>query len=72
MPGNVTYGPAGMPREDAHPPWAEIRRAARRLLPGCAVRRTLLWRYVLVWDRPREGGPEHAARDRLRVPSRGD
>ncbi|MFF7046587.1 class I SAM-dependent methyltransferase [Streptomyces massasporeus] len=28
-----------------------------RLLPGCTVRRTLLWRCVMVWDRPREGGP---------------
>ncbi|MDT0387004.1 class I SAM-dependent methyltransferase [Streptomyces dubilierae] len=50
-------GPAGMPMEDAPMPWAEVRRAARRLLPGCTIRRTLLWRYVLVWDRPREGGP---------------
>ncbi|MEU6917797.1 class I SAM-dependent methyltransferase [Streptomyces olindensis] len=50
-------GPAGMPMEDAHMSWAEIRRALDRLLPGCHFRRTLLWRYVMVWDRPREGGP---------------
>ncbi|WP_328410961.1 class I SAM-dependent methyltransferase [Streptomyces violaceus] len=49
-------GPAGMPMEDAHMSWAEIRKGAHRLLPGCDVRRTLLWRYVVVWDKPREGG----------------
>ncbi|MGW6647063.1 class I SAM-dependent methyltransferase [Streptomyces iakyrus] len=49
-------GPAGMPMEDVHMSWAEIRRALSRLLPGCDVRRTLLWRYVVVWDKPREGG----------------
>jgi hypothetical protein len=41
--------------------WGEIRQEAHRLLPGCDFRRTLLWRYVVVWDkpagRPREGGP---------------
>ncbi|MBB6420652.1 SAM-dependent methyltransferase [Streptomyces sp. AK010] len=51
------HGPVGMPMEDVHLPWAEIRRVLHRLLPGCTVRRTLLWRYVMVWDRPREGGP---------------
>ncbi|KDN74935.1 class I SAM-dependent methyltransferase [Streptomyces olindensis] len=50
-------GPAGMPMEDVHMSWAEIRQALDRLLPGCRFRRTLLWRYVVVWDRPREGGP---------------
>jgi SAM-dependent methyltransferase len=50
-------GPVGMPMEDAYMSWRQIRRAVHRLLPGCAYRRTLLWRYVVVWDRPREGGP---------------
>ncbi|MGK5697573.1 class I SAM-dependent methyltransferase [Streptomyces sp. URMC 128] len=54
-------GPAGMPMQDVHMSWGKIRQAARRLLPGCAFRRTLLWRYVLVWDKPgdttRESGP---------------
>lgn len=49
-------GPAGMPMEDVHMSWREIRQAARLLLPGCDWRRTLLWRYVVVWDKPREGG----------------
>ncbi|WP_053671637.1 class I SAM-dependent methyltransferase [Streptomyces sp. NRRL B-1140] len=49
--------PDGMPMEDVHMSWAEVRRMLHRLLPGCTVRRTLLWRYVAVWERPREGGP---------------
>ncbi|MYS92185.1 MULTISPECIES: methyltransferase domain-containing protein [Streptomyces] len=32
-------------------------REARPACPCCVWRRTLLWRYVVVWDRPREGGP---------------
>lgn len=31
---------------------AEIRRAARRLLPGARVRRRLFWRYTLTYRRP--------------------
>ncbi|MDG9713288.1 class I SAM-dependent methyltransferase [Streptomyces sp. DH10] len=55
-------GPAGMPMEDVHMSWGQIRQAVHRLLPGCDFRRTLLWRYVVVWDKPagqqpREGGP---------------
>ncbi|MGW0373613.1 class I SAM-dependent methyltransferase [Streptomyces coeruleorubidus] len=58
-------GPAGMPMEDVHMSWGQIRQTARRLLPGCDFRRTLLGRYVVVWDKPgekpggesREGGP---------------
>ncbi|MET9763981.1 class I SAM-dependent methyltransferase [Streptomyces sp. NPDC006372] len=55
-------GPVGMPMEDVHTSWTEIRQTAHRLLPGCVWRRTLLWRYVVVWDKPvprdepREGG----------------
>jgi len=44
--------PAGMPVEDTAVHWGEARAAARRLLPGCRFRRRLLWRYVLVWDKP--------------------
>ncbi|MEU0899484.1 hypothetical protein [Streptomyces massasporeus] len=46
-----------MPMEDVHMSWAKTRRVLHRLLTGCTVRRTLLWRYVMVGDRPREGGP---------------
>jgi SAM-dependent methyltransferase len=49
--------PAGMPVEDPVTSWDEVRQAAHRMLPGCRFRRRLLWRYTLVWDRPREGGP---------------
>ena len=38
-----------------------VRQGVHRLLPGCAFRRTLLWRHVVVrdepGDKPREGGP---------------
>jgi SAM-dependent methyltransferase len=49
--------PSGMPVEDSAMHWGEVRRAARRLLPGSRFRRRLLWRYTLVWDKPQEGGP---------------
>ncbi|GAB2725294.1 hypothetical protein [Streptomyces bullii] len=52
-----TQGPAGMPMEDATMSWGEVRHAARRLLAGCRFRRRLLWRYTVVWNKPREGGP---------------
>ncbi|MDW4907468.1 class I SAM-dependent methyltransferase [Streptomyces sp. ADMS] len=32
--------------------FAEVVRGARRVLPGCRVRRRLFWRYTLVWRRP--------------------
>ncbi|TDP40916.1 class I SAM-dependent methyltransferase [Nocardia ignorata] len=31
----------------------EIRRAAEEFLPGAQIRRRLLWRYTLLWQRPR-------------------
>ena len=30
----------------------EVRRRAQELLPGARVRRRLLWRYILQWDKP--------------------
>ncbi len=32
--------------------FGEVVREARRVLPGCRVRRRLFWRYTLVWRRP--------------------
>jgi len=32
---------------------AEVRAACARALPGATVRRHLLWRYSIVWRRPR-------------------
>lgn len=32
--------------------FGEVAREARRVLPGCGVRRRLFWRYTLVWRRP--------------------
>lgn len=35
--------------------FGEVVREARRVLPGCRVRRWLFWRYTLVWRRPKQG-----------------
>ncbi|MFE9019768.1 class I SAM-dependent methyltransferase [Streptomyces sp. NPDC007808] len=50
-------GPVDMPVEDSSMHWGEVRQAALRLLPGCRFRRRLLWRYTVVWDKPRPDGP---------------
>ncbi|WP_329253342.1 class I SAM-dependent methyltransferase [Actinoallomurus sp. NBC_01490] len=47
--------PDGLPMKDPAMSWGEIRRDARRLLPGCRFRRHLLWRYSLIWNKPRGG-----------------
>jgi SAM-dependent methyltransferase len=39
--------------------YTELRRTAERLLPGVKYRRHVLWRYSLVWTRPREGVRAH-------------
>ncbi|MEU8823848.1 class I SAM-dependent methyltransferase [Streptomyces sp. NPDC048636] len=44
--------PAGMPVRMPAMSWGQVRREARRLLPGCRFRRHLLWRYSLLWDKP--------------------
>ncbi|AWN31258.1 class I SAM-dependent methyltransferase [Streptomyces sp. NEAU-S7GS2] len=46
-------GPPEMPVQDPAMAWGEVRRAARGCLPGSRFRRHLLWRYSLVWDKPR-------------------
>jgi SAM-dependent methyltransferase len=40
-------------RTDRYLGLAEVRAACARVLPGAAVRRHLLWRYSVVWRRPR-------------------
>ncbi|WP_407548499.1 class I SAM-dependent methyltransferase [Streptomyces sp. Pv4-95] len=50
------HDPSGMPVQDPEMDWGEVRRAARDQLPGCRFRRHLLWRYSVVWDKPRHGG----------------
>ncbi|MGI5202267.1 class I SAM-dependent methyltransferase [Spirillospora sp. CA-108201] len=47
---------AGDPRAPVMDPemtWAEVRDEALRLLPGAVFRKHLLWRYSLVWRKPR-------------------
>ena len=48
------HGRSAYPAPIANPQLGlrEIRSTARRLLPGCEVRRLLLWRYLLLWRRP--------------------
>lgn len=43
--------PVGMPIKMPEMSWGDVRREARRLLPGCRFRRHLLWRYSLTWER---------------------
>ncbi|MFD0903244.1 class I SAM-dependent methyltransferase [Actinomadura sediminis] len=53
-----TAGDPGAPIADPDMTWAEVRDEARRVLPGAAFRRRVLWRYSLVWRRPRRS-PGH-------------
>ena len=59
IPVNLAYravfgtGGSGGPAEDPAMTWAQVRAAARRLLPGVRYRRHLLWRYSLLWSKPR-------------------
>ena len=46
-------GDPGAPIKDPEMTWAEVRAAARRLLPGVRYRRHLLFRYSLLWSKPR-------------------
>ena len=53
----------GYPGDPKLPPdltWTQVRRTARRVLPGVRYRRHLLWRYSLIWDKP--AGPPAATR----------
>jgi SAM-dependent methyltransferase len=51
----VARGPAGgsAPLRDPTMTFPEIRAEASAALPGCVVRRHLLWRYSLLWTKPR-------------------
>lgn len=46
-------GEPGAPLLDPDMTWGEVRDEALRLLPGAVFRRHLLWRYSIVWHRPR-------------------
>lgn len=46
-------GPAATVR-DPRETLAEIRSVSAELLPGVRIRRRLMWRYTLLWRRPRE------------------
>jgi ubiquinone/menaquinone biosynthesis C-methylase UbiE len=44
---------SGAPIKDPEMTWAEVRATARRTLPGVRYRRHLLFRYSLLWSKPR-------------------
>ncbi|WP_433478821.1 class I SAM-dependent methyltransferase [Spirillospora sp. CA-142024] len=46
-------GEPGAPVVDPDMTWGEVRDEALRLLPGAVFRRHLLWRYSIVWRKPR-------------------
>ncbi len=46
-------GSSGAPIADPQMTWRQVREAARELLPGARYRRHLLWRYSLLWRKPR-------------------
>ncbi|MDA2809786.1 class I SAM-dependent methyltransferase [Nocardiopsis sp. RSe5-2] len=46
-------GPQGMPEADPQMSYTQVRRSARRLLPGVRYRRHVLRRYSLTWRKPR-------------------
>jgi len=58
LPANVYYkhvkgeGNPGAPVRDPDMSWSEVRRTARRVLPGARYRRHLLWRFSIVWTKP--------------------
>jgi ubiquinone/menaquinone biosynthesis C-methylase UbiE len=51
----AVYGKSdpGAPIKDPEMTWAEVRASAHRLLPGVRYRRHLLFRYSLLWSKPR-------------------
>jgi ubiquinone/menaquinone biosynthesis C-methylase UbiE len=59
IPADLAYravrgkGDPGAPIKDPGMTWADVRAAARRLLPGVRYRHHLMWRYSLLWSKPR-------------------
>ncbi len=51
MRGMKTAEELGIPASYRVPEMAEVRKAARRLLPGAAIRYGLYWRYLLTWTK---------------------
>ena len=59
IPADLVYravrgkGDPGAPIKDPEMTWADVRATARRLLPGVRYRHHLMWRYSLLWSKPR-------------------
>lgn len=47
------YWEHSAPTTDPAHSYADVRRAATRVLPGCRWRRLPMWRYALTWRKPR-------------------
>lgn len=47
---------------DVYPTLPAVRATAAAALPGAVVRRLLLWRYALRWDKPRHLGQRETGR----------
>ena len=54
LPSPVPRGQLGRADQEPRMTWAEVRTAARGLLPGVRYRRHLLWRYSLLWRKSPE------------------
>lgn len=59
IPADLVYravrgkGDPGVPIKEPGMTWADVRATARRLLPGVRYRHHLMWRYSLLWSKPR-------------------
>ncbi len=49
-----SHAPSKMPVADPDTTFREARDIAHRVLPGSRFRRRLLWRYTLLWEKPRD------------------
>ena len=61
-PREVRAAWAAHEQHDTYPKMSEIRELCSDLLPGAVVRKHLLWRYSIVWQKPDTGVPSRAAR----------
>ena len=42
-------------RHDSYPTIEEVHSICERILPGARIRKHLLWRYSIVWNKPSSG-----------------
>jgi ubiquinone/menaquinone biosynthesis C-methylase UbiE len=49
-------------QHDSYPKMSEIRELCADILPGTKIKKHLLWRYSIIWQKPDPGVPSRAAR----------